>query len=452
MSVPKPPKPTLQRALGLRQATVLSMIDMVGIGPFTALPIIMLAFPGKFSLIPWLIGAVVSFADGLVWSELGSAWPQAGGSYVFLRKLYRGGFGRFMAFLYVVQTSFHLPLVMTSAAIGFVNYFNYLVPLNFWEGKVVMVALVSLVVILLYRKIGDVGRIGFFFSIVVVFLLLWTIATGAWAFDAARYAQNSVLPDFLTDWRSSAFWLVAGSYSSKTIYAFLGYYNVCHLGSEIKNPQRNIPLSIMISIGCIAVLYLLMQWTMAGAAPQEWIRNENVPLISLLFESVYGKGTAYLATGILLLVALSSLFALMLGYTRILYAAAKEGMHFPIFAHLHPKGNFPDYALLIFGAIAALFCLLFDKPSQVFGFIVVTRIFIQFIPQAIGVLLLRKNGRQGELNYKMPFFPFPAILSALIWLFVFLSSGYTYFWSGLAVIALGSIIYYLFFKWKEVQS
>lgn len=424
---------------------------MVGIGPFTAMPIIMLAFPGRFSLIPWLIGAAVSLADGLVWSELGASWPEAGGSYVFLRKLYPNKLGQFMAYLYVVQTSFHLPLVLTSAAIGFVNYFAYLMPLDFWQGKLVMFCLVILVIILLYRKIGEVGKIGFVFSVVVVFLLLWTIATAGWAFDPVRYAQNSVLPDVLSDWRSMAFWMVAGNYSSKTIYAFLGYYNVCHLGAEIKYPEKNIPRSIMISIVGIAILYFSMQWTMSGAVPKAWIVNENVPLISLLFESVYGKHIAYLATATLLLVAMSSLFALMLGYTRIIYAAAKEGMHFRIFAHLHPKGNFPDYSLLIFGGIALIFCLLFDKPSQVFGFIVVTRIFIQFIPQAVGVLLLRKNNRQSELRYKMPWYPFPAILSILIWLFVFFSSGYTYFWSGLAVVAIGSVSYLLHFRSKNAH-
>jgi amino acid transporter len=77
----------LVRSLNLPQATVLNMIDMVGIGPFITLPVILIAFPGRFSLIPWIIGAIVSLADGFVWGELGAAWPEAGGSYVFLQKL-----------------------------------------------------------------------------------------------------------------------------------------------------------------------------------------------------------------------------------------------------------------------------------------------------------------------------------------------------------------------------
>jgi fructoselysine transporter len=445
-------QPQLKRALGLPQATVLNMIDMVGIGPFTTLPIILLAFPGKFSLIPWIIGAVVSLADGMIWGELGSAWPQAGGSYVFLQKLYKGKAGRILSFLYVVQTSVHTPLVITSAAIGFVNYVGYLVPLNGVEIKLVMIGLVLAVIGLLYRNVVDVGRLGMLLSVVVVCLLLWTIVTGFIAFDTRLFEANSVLPSKLSDWQSAAFWFFIGNYTSKTIYAYLGYYNVCHLGSEIRNPEKNIPRSILISIVGIAVLYILMQWAVAGSVPQAAITHENIPLVSLLFERVYGKATASIATVLLLVVAASSLFALLLGYTRIIYAAAAEGMHFKVFAHLHPTKHFPDYALLIFGAIAMLFCLWFSSPSAVFRFIVVTRIFIQFIPQAIGVILLRVQKRTHELHFRIPLYPLTPILSLLIWLYVFISSGYAYFSFGLGVMALGLVLYFAFFNRRDQRK
>ncbi|HEX5555934.1 MAG TPA: APC family permease [Chitinophagaceae bacterium] len=439
----------LVRSLNLPQATVLNMIDMVGIGPFITLPVILIAFPGRFSLIPWIIGAIVSLADGFVWGELGAAWPEAGGSYVFLQKLYKGRTGRIMSFLYVVQTSLHLPLVMTSAAIGFVDYAGYIVPLGFWEGKLVMVGLVVIVVFLLYRGITHVSRIGIVLSVVVVGLLLWTIVTGGMAYQASLFHANSVLPEKLHDFNSMAFWFITGNYTSKTIYAYLGYYNVCNLGSEIKKPSRNIPWSIIISVTGIAVFYVLMQWMVAGSVSQAKITNENVPVISILFEQVYGRGVAEIATVILLVVAGSSLFALLLGYSRIVYAAARDGMHFKVFAHLHPTKHFPDYTLLIFGAIAIVFCLLFSRPSAVFGFIVVTRIFIQFVPQAIGVMLLRIKKRTAELTFRMPLYPVIPIFSVLIWTFVFVTSGYQYFSSGIAIIIIGLVLYFLFFNRKD---
>jgi amino acid transporter len=448
----------LVRTLNLPQATVLNMIDMVGIGPFITLPVILIAFPGRFSLIPWIIGAVVSLADGFVWGELGAAWPEAGGSYVFLQKLYKGRTGRMLSFLYVVQTSLHLPLVMTSAAIGFVNYAGYIFPLGFWQGKLVMVLLVAIVVFLLYRRIGDVSRISIVFSVVVVGMLLWTIVTGATAYDSRLFHANSALPARLTDFSTMAFWFVIGNYTSKTIYAYLGYYNACNLGSEIKNPEKNIPRSILISIVGIAIFYILMQWMVAGAVSQAKITSENAPVISILFQQVYGKKVADVATIILLVVAASSLFALLLGYSRIIYAAARDRMHFRVFAHLHPTKHFPDYTLLIFGVLSVLFCLVFSRPSVVFGFIVVTRIFIQFIPQAVGVILLRVKKRTAELKFRMPLYPFIPVFSILIWTFVFVTSGYAYFTSGIAIIVAGLVLYFLFFRGRdrrrrgEVQS
>lgn len=449
----------LQRSLNLPQATILNMIDMVGIGPFITLPIILVAFPGKFSLIPWLVGALVALADGFVWSELGSAWPKAGGSFVFLQKLFKGKFGRLMSFLYVIQTSLHLPLVMTSAAIGFINYFGYLIPLNYWQGKLVMIGLVLAIVFLLYRKITDVSKISMVLSVIVVGLLGWTIITGAMGYSSEMIETNSVLPQELLDLNTLAFWFVVGNYTSQAIYSYLGYYNVTHIGSEIKSPTKNIPKSIIISILGIAFLYLMMQWMVAGAVDQSLIINENVPIISILFEQAYGRSLANLATVLLLIVAGSSLFALMLGYSRILYAAAKEGMHFKILGHLHPTKNFPDYVLLIFGFISMLFCLLFDKPSSVFSFIVITRIFIQFIPQAIGVIYLRIKKRTNELRFKMPLYPVIPIFSILIWTGVFVLSGYRkgiegyhwqfqYYYSGILIILTGVALFYLFFNKK----
>lgn len=444
--------PTLRRELSLTHATVLNMIDMVGIGPFVTLPIILFALPGKFSLIPWVIGAILGLADGFVWAELGAAWPKAGGSYVFLQQLFKGRTGRVMSFLYIVQTSLHTPLVITSACLGFINYLRYIVPLNFIEGKMVMVGIVLLIVFFLYRGILNVGKIGIALSIIVVTLLVWTIVTGAFAFDSNIFHANSASSNKLGDLWSIGFWFVAGNYSSKAIYAYLGYYNVCHIGSEIKNPVKNIPRSILLSVVGIAILYISMQLVVSGSIEQKQITGENIPLISMLFQKVYGVKVALIATVMLLVVAFSSLFALLLGYSRIIWAAASEGMHFKVFAHLHPKKHFPDYTLLIFGAIAIVFCIIFNKASDVFRFIVVTRIFIQFIPQAVGLLLMRLHNRQAELPYKMPFFPYTAIISILIWLFIFVTSGYKYSLFGVGVIVLGLLLYWLLFMQKDSRD
>lgn len=444
-----------ERKLNLGHATILNMIDMVGIGPFITLPVIMVAFPGKFSVIPWVIGAIVALADGFVWGELGSAWPQAGGSYVFLQKLYKGRFGKLMSFLYVLQTSLHLPLVMTSAALGFVSYFNYLVPLGPFSEKLVMVGLVLIIVFLLYRGIKDISKISVVLSIIVVGLLIWTIVTGAMRYDAEVLARHSVLPQEILDLNTMAFWFVIGNYTTQAIYSYLGYYNACHLGGEIKNPHKNIPRSIIISIIGIGILYILMQWMVVGSG-EVLTNGEKTPIISHLFEHTYGPFTANIATVLILIVAGSSLFALMLGYSRILYAAARDGMHFKYLDHLHPTRNFPDRVLIIFGIISILFCLVFAKLSTVFKFIVVTRIFIQFIPQAVGVIRLRLKKRMRELHFKMPLYPVIPIFSIIVWVLAFVLSGYNkgengyhweyqYYLSGVLIIVVGTVLFFTIF-------
>lgn len=441
-------KKGLVRALGLGQATMLNMIDMVGIGPFVALPIILSTFAGQFSLVPWLIGALVSLADGVIWAEMGAAWPEAGGSFIFLQKLYRGRLGRMFAFLYSMQTSIHLPLVITSASLGLVNYLKYVVVLDFWQTKAVMIGIVIIVVALLYRKISSVGKIGTVMSVIMVLMLVGTIITGGIAYDSNLMAANTASHYGFSGWQNTAFWILIGQFTSKTVYAYLGYYNTCNIGGEIKNPTKNIPRSILLSIVFIAILYIAMQWVVAGAIPASLIKTGNEPLLSILFEKVYGKEIAYFVTAILVIVACSSLFALMLGYSRIIYASAKEGLHFKPLAHLHPTKHFPDYVLLVFGGIAIVFCLLFSEPSVVFSFIVITRIFIQFIPQAVGVILMRVQKRKAELPFRMPLYPLPAIVSIIAWLFLFFSANkqsIRYILIGL-VVAVG--IYFLFFDKK----
>ena len=141
--------PKLQRSLGLFQSTVLNMIDMVGIGPFVTLPIVMGLMGGMF-LYAWIAGAILSLIDAMIWSELGAAYPMAGGSYNFLKEAYgKNGPGRMMSFLYVWQTVIQAPLVAASAAIGFSQYLGYLIHLNDWQAKVVSALVILFITFLL---------------------------------------------------------------------------------------------------------------------------------------------------------------------------------------------------------------------------------------------------------------------------------------------------------------
>ena len=439
----------LQRRLGLFQSTVLNMIDMVGIGPFVTLPIVMGLMGGMF-LYAWIAGAILSLVDAMIWSELGAAYPLAGGSYNFLKEAYgKHGAGRMMSFLYVWQTVIQAPLVAASAAIGFSQYLGYLVQLNEWQAKAISAIVIIFITFLLYRKIDSIGKIG---------VLLWTgvLLTLGWIIIGGIAHGNFLQPlkDINTDFKwghllSFAF----GQACVKTIYSYLGYYNVCHLGGEIKNPGKNIPASMFISVIGIALLYLAMNLSVASVIPwqeiQQW-QNDGLNnfVVSTFIERLYGNTAAKAATLMILWVALASLFAVMLGYSRVPYAAAVDGAFFKVFGRLHPTKNFPYISLLVLAAFALVFSLLFRMKHIIDG-ILAMRIMVQFIGQALGVMLLRKRNGTRHLPYKMPLYPLPVLLAIAMWLFVFYATGFTIIFSFLVVLGSGLTIYLLLAKMQR---
>jgi len=431
----------LTRTLGLTESTAINMIDMVGIGPFVTIPFVIGAMNGPACIVAWLLGALLSFCDGMIWSELGAKWPQAGGSYRFLQNLFPGKKGMMMSFLYIWQTSIQAPLVIASGAIGFAQYFSYLVPLESWQQKIISGALVVLLTIMLYRKISDVGKISVALWIGVLITMSWLIYAGFSNFNAAQAFDFSSSPP----WFSSLFFAGLGQATIKTVYSFLGYYNVCHIGGEIKDPEKNIPRSIMISITGIAIIYLLMQVAVLGVIPWQEAKGSEF-IVSTFFERIYGHTAGIVATILILWIALASLFAVMLGYSRVPYAAAEDGNYFRIFSKLHPTKNFPHVSLLILAATAFVFSLLF-KLKEVITAIIVMRILIQFVSQAIGVILLHQR-KEERLPYKMILFPLPAIIAIIVWMFIFFSSGVPYILGALGVIASGVVVFYVFSKNK----
>jgi fructoselysine transporter len=328
-------------------------------------------------------------------------------------------------------------MVVASGAIGFAQYFNYLMPLGFWREKVVSGVLVIIITALLYRNIRTIGKMAVFLWAGVIIIILWIIVSGF----THRQVSYTFLPMEGQSMFNGAFGLLVGQASVKTIYSYLGYYNVCHLGGEIRNPGRNIPRSIFISIFCIAALYLSMNLSVVGVVPwQEAMRSKFV--VSLFMEKIYGTRTAQVATLLILWIAFASLFAVVLGYSRVPYAAAADGNFFPIFAKLHPKKDFPYVSLLFVGGLGFIFSLLL-KLQDAINAILAMRILVQFVAQAIGVVLLRKRNGTANLPFKMWLYPLPVILSVAIWLFVLYSTGLAAL-LGLFLAACGIVVFYLF--------
>ena len=437
----------LTRRIGLLQATAINMTDMVGIGPFVVLYMVIQISNGPFYLYAWLVGAGLSFADALIWSELGAAYPLAGGSYNFLKVAYgEKKWGRLFSFLYVWQTLIQAPLVMASAAIGFAEYVSFFYPIGFWIEKLISGGLIILVVILLYRKIEDIGRLSVVLWLSMLVLFFWIIIGGishGRMLQPILHINDGLILDQL-------FFVALGQASVKTIYSFLGYYNVCYLGGEIVNPGKNIPRSMLISVIGITILYLSLNLSITSVIPWKQA-GENKYVVSQFIQTISGGWFANIATILILIVAFSSLFSATLGYSRVPYAAGRDGEFFPVFAKLHPTKNFPVVSLLFLGGLAFIFSFLFKMKHAIDG-ILAMRILIQFVAQAIGVVLLRNRKGSSHLPFKMWLYPLPVVISVLIWLYIFFSTGQAAFWAVL-FIAAGLGIYFLAKQWwmKEIE-
>ena len=435
----------MKREISLLQATSINMIDMVGIGPFVSMSLVMEIVGSRLFLWAWIFGAVTAIFDGMIWSELGAAYPRAGGSYNFLKEAYGVKGGPLMSFLFVWQTCLQAPLVIASGAIGFAHYCGFLVKLGYWGHKAVAGGVVIVIVALLYRNIKTIGKLSVFLWSGVIIIILWIIVSGF----THKQVGYSFLPAHGESLFNGAFALLLGQASVKTIYSFLGYYNVCHLGGEIRDPGKNIPRSIFISIFCIAALYLAMNISVVGVIPWQEAKDSEF-LVSDFIKRIYGNGMAQVATVLVLWVAFASLFAVVLGYSRVPYAAAADGHFFPIFSWLHPRKDFPYISLLFIGALGFLLSLTVSLKEAISA-ILAMRILVQFVAQAIGVVVLRKRNGVSGLPFKMWLYPLPVILSILIWLFVLYSTGMVALF-GLVLAAIGVVVFFMTRgRWDKVK-
>jgi amino acid transporter len=438
---------TLPRRFGLLQATALNMSNMIGIGPFITIPLLMSALGGPQALLGWLVALLVTIPDGLVWSELGAAMPGSGGSYVYLREAYgRERFGRLMAFLFIWQFILSGPLEIASGYIGFSRYARYIWPDLTSTHVFMLAAAVGVVnVALLYRRIEAIGTLTVSLWAGTILTTLAVIISGALHFDSARAFD---VPPGAFEF-SVGFLIGLGAASRVGIYDFLGYYDICYIGEEVRDPARVIPRSILISIVAVAILYAGINLSLIGVIPwREFVPAEAHPgsefIVSTFMERLYGTRVATVFTFLILWTAFGSVFALLLGYSRIPYAAARDGYFFEVFGRLHPTKQFPHVSVVVLGLIAALCSLL--PLGFVIDALITTRIIVQFMGQVFAVMLLRRRPDVPR-PFRMWLYPVPALIALAGWLFLLLTSGWQLIALGLGTLALG-VFSFLMWSWR----
>ena len=429
-------QPGLRRDLGLVQATALAITDMVGIGPYITIPLLLATMGGPQAMLGWLVGALVAFSDGLVWAELGAALPKAGGSYNYLREAFGPqGPGRWLSFLMVWQILFTAPLSVASGSIGFASYLRYLAPgLPAWGERAVAGAFPLLLVVLLYRRIGTIGKMSVVLVAGVLAGCLWIVVSGAPHLSAARlfdFPPGAFNPGWI-------FWAGLGHATLYALYDYFGYYNVCYLAEEIRDPGRVIPRAIMFSIILVGVLYVFMTASFVSVIPWPALLESKF-VASTYVAMLEGAAAGRLMTALVLWIAFSSAFSLLLGYSRIPYVAATDGNFFRVFARLHPRGEFPHISLITLGVVASIFSL--GKLNRVIPGLIATRVLIQYLPQTVGFFLLRQRRPDLPRPFRMWLYPVPGAISILGWLYVLGTASRQSLLFALGVLAVGTSAY-----------
>jgi APA family basic amino acid/polyamine antiporter len=462
-------QPELIRGVGTAGATALNMIDMIGVGPFITMPLIIAAMGGPQAMLGWIFGAVLVMCDGLVWAELGASMPKSGGPYNYLKEIYGANkLGRLMSFLFIWQLTFSAPLSIASGSIGFAGYATYAFPsldrtffarefklavpligdftLNIAAtlGTFVAIGMVFFCVFLLYRKITIIEKFARVLWVAVMLTIVWIIFAGLTNFN----------PQIAFDFPPGAFelnqrfFLGLGSALLIAVYDYWGYYNVNFFAGEVKNPEKTIPRAIILSIILIAAIYIVMNISILGVIPwREFSETASSDarkfVISVFMERLYGSTAGIIATLLIMLTAFASVFSLLLGYSRVPFAASQDGNYFKIFSKVHPEHRFPYVSLLVMGGIAALFC--FFRLADVVAALVVIRITIQFLAQIVGLLILRATRPEAPRPFKMWLYPVPALVAIIGFLYVlFMRANFLKEIRYAAVlIVLGLIIYFI---------
>jgi amino acid transporter len=424
------------RAVGLPGALAANILNMIGIGPFITIPLALSAMGGPQAMLGWLLGAILCVCDGLVWAELGSAMPQSGGPYHYLRQAFGPRrLGQLFSFVFLWQSLLIGPLSIASGAVGFADYASFLAPgLTSLQRASIAGALCLLNITLLWRNVRHIEKLSIVTAVVVVGATLWIVFSGATHFDPSRafdFPANAFRP-------TNGFWMGLGAATLIAVYDYGGYNNVCLIGEEIKQPARTIPRAVLWSIAIIAVLYFMLNLSILGTVPWR-AAVQSRAIVADFMTQIYGAAGGMLVAVLILIASWGSALVVLLGFSRVPYAAARDGRFLRAFAVLHPRGQFPMLGLLYMGVMSAAAC--FFSLADLIAVLIVVQTLFQFVAQCIAVILLRRTTAPAADRFRMPFFPLPALIAMAGWFYIAITSKPVHIAIGLSMRLGGAAVY-----------
>ena len=350
-----------------------------------------------------------------------------------------------MPFLFVWSAVLFIPLIMSTGIIGLVQYLGYLIPGvtdasgNTALGKVIGVGITLVIMAALFRKIGQIGKLTTVLFVVMLVAVLSTIiaafshfsAEQAFAFTPGAFGSHGT------------FWAGLGAGLIIAVYDYLGYNTTAYLGGEMRDPGRTIPRSIVFAILGIMSLYFLLQIGVLGSIPLDELKTATSVASSVL-EQAWGSTAAQIITGLIVVAAIGSVFAGLLGGSRVPYEAARDKVFLPMFGHLHPKLHLPTAGVLAMGVITIIGSLF--TLTTIINAAVATLLLIQSLAQVAAIIVLRRRQPNLVRPYRQWLYPVPTIIAGVGWVYIYLSATWLSIGLSLGWIAIGCIAFLAYAK------
>jgi amino acid transporter len=439
-----------ERRIKPLQAIAINMTQMCGIGPFVTIPIMVATMGGPQAMFGWIIGAIIALADGLVWAELGAAMPGAGGTYISLREAVQYRSGRLMPFLFVWTAILFIPLIMSTGVIGLVTYVGYLWPAMVDAngnatllGHVIGVAVTAIIVALLYRKISQISRITTVFFAVMLVTVIAVISAAFTHFDPSL---AFTYPAGAFHLFNGSFWTGLGAGLVIAIYDYLGYNTSAYLGAEVRDPGRTLPRSIIYAIVGIMALYLLLQVGVLGVVPWQDIAKSS-SIASVVMDMTWGSVAAKIVTVLIAVTAFASVFAGLLGGSRVPFEAARDKLFLPWFGHMHRRLHFPHIAVLVMGVITAIGSLF--SLASVINMLIAVFVIVQSVAQVIALVVLRRRQPTLRRPYRQWLYPLPCLVALAGWVYIYKSSDMKSITLSLIWLAVGVVAFLVWARFER---
>ena len=403
----------LERRLGLFSVTSIVIANIVGAGIFTTSGLLMQDLGNASVMIAlWVLGGLIALAGALCYGELGAAIPRAGGEYAFLSRLFHPRLG-FLSGWVSFFAGFSAPIA--ASAIGFSEYltraFPQLTSIGLIDASVeatVVKKLLAITVILIFTTIHMRGlelgaTVQNVLTVLKVVLIIGLIVLG---FSFGEGSMDRVVTGASFDLDFAGF-KTLGLSLMWIMFAYSGWNAAAYIGSEIKNPARNLPWSLILGTGVVIVLYFCINLFYVFAVPPERIGGV-ISIAGLAVSETFGASLGSVVSVLVAFALFSSLSAFIILGPRVYYAMARDGLFFRFASDVHPKHGVPSKSILLQGTVASIMVLLgtFDQILTYMAF----ALGIFPLLAVLGVFLLRKR---GMLTFRMPGFPVTPIFYML---------------------------------------